>query len=125
MVTTIIAKALLAFIIFLRCRLHVKLQERIGLLRNKRQTDTEDQKPSTSNMSYAKAISNEYKEKEISSYENISEIVTELLTPNTVRQDLALAIDDKITILMDKGTRTNENIQNQEIVEKFRNVLDS
>ena len=54
-----------------------------------------------------------------------SEIVTELLTPNTVRQDLALAIDDKITILTDKATRTNENILTQETVEKFRNVLDS
>ena len=55
---------------------------------NKRQTDTEDQKPSTRNMSYTKAISDEYKEKENSSYENISEIVTELLTPNseTVRK---------------------------------------
>ena len=75
-VITIIATALLAIIIFLRCRPHVKLHERIGLLRNKRQTDTDNQKPSTSNTSYAKAISEEYKEKESSSYENISQIVT-------------------------------------------------
>ena len=42
-----------------------------------------------------------------------------------MRQDLALAIDDKITILTDRATKTNENIPNQETVEKFRNVLDS